>query len=372
MFVVITLTNCSREVPPQSQAGSQPLVASPSVSPSPAIAVARLSRAEQIQKEWPSQFRFITQSIEKKHEGNRSYEISVDYPQITGIRTPPTRRFNRWIRRKIHGYVNEFKALERAAEVKDRRNRLPRANISEALGISYRIYYSDDLLISLRLTHSVMALGQMHPIDYYETINYDLKKGRPLRERDVFKRGYLKVCSEYSRKELKEKYELMSSDEWSRDGTAPLPENFKNWNITPDGILISFEDYQIGPHSFGQAELIIPYPTLRPVMKASWWNRNNSSDGPLAKQKGPDPRNQTKHHEPLYPPGHACKFPVILDARIRGQDIEWLLLGRGLRVRLDEIDRLFDDLARAIIVVFYVKAMMACSMIYDIDCGVLR
>jgi hypothetical protein len=47
----------------------------------------------------------------------------------------------------------------------------------------------------------------------------------------------------------------------------PTKDNFKNWNILPDGILIAFEDYQIASHSFGQAEMIIPYATLRRVLR---------------------------------------------------------------------------------------------------------
>ena len=106
------------------------------------------------------------------------------------------------------------------------------------------MYYSDDRLISFRLTHSVMAAGQMHPIAYYETINYDLGKQGALHARDVFGRGYLKVFSAYSRKYLNDTYEV-PNDDWFIEGTAPRLRNFGNWNVVPDGILISFEDYQV-------------------------------------------------------------------------------------------------------------------------------
>ena len=111
-------------------------------------------------------------------------------------------------------------------------------------------------------------MGQMHPIDYYETINYDLRRGM-LRALDVFKRGYLKVFTSYSRKELKEKYDLTySTDDWARRGTMPKKSNFNNWNLVPDGVLLSFEDYQIAAHAFGQAEMIIPYAELKRVLRS--------------------------------------------------------------------------------------------------------
>ncbi len=197
-------------------------------------------------------------------------DISVDCPLIMNARTPRTRRFNRWMLRKIRGYVAQFESLERAAEIHDKRKRLKKVEIDESLEILYQVYYSDERLISLRLSHIVMALGQMHPIDYYETINYDLKKGHDLRAAEVFRRGYLKAFSAYSKEELKNKYDLSAewANEWLKRGMRPYEDNFKNWNLVPDGILISFEDYQIGPHAFGQAEMIIPFQQLKRVIRS--------------------------------------------------------------------------------------------------------
>ena len=137
--------------------------------------------------------------------------------------------------------------------------------MTEGLELTFDMYYSDNRLISFRLTHSVMAAGQMHPIAYYETINYDLAKQRPLLARDVFGHAYLRVFSAYSRKYLKDTYEI-PNDNWFIEGTAPRLRNLGNWNVVPDGILISFEDYQVSSHSFGQPELIVPYSELRKVL----------------------------------------------------------------------------------------------------------
>jgi hypothetical protein len=249
----------------------QPLVvASLSPSPIPTPSPTKPLQAEQIDKTWSSKFSFQAESISRKHEGLRSYDISVDCPLIMNARTPKTRRFNRWMLRKIRGYVTQFESLERAAEIHDRRKRLKKVEIDESLEILYQVYYSDERLISLRLSHIVMALGQMHPIDYYETINYDLQKGHDLHPTEVFRRRYLKAFSAYAREELKNKYDLDAewSNEWLKRGTRPYEHNFKNWNITPDGILISFEDYQIAPHAFGQAEMIIPFQQLKRVIRS--------------------------------------------------------------------------------------------------------
>ncbi|HBB98607.1 MAG TPA: hypothetical protein DC054_24760 [Blastocatellia bacterium] len=255
----------SNQISNQSQTVA---VASQSPSPTPTPSPTKSVQAQQINKTWASRFSIRTVSINKNHEGSRGYEISVDCPLIIKARTRGTRRFNRWMLRKIRGYVAQFESLERAAEIHDKRKRLPKVGIDESLEIGYVVYYSDNRLISLRLTHTVMALGQMHPIDYYETINYDLKKGHDLRAATVFRRGYLKAFSSYARRELRNKYDL--DDQWSSEmlerGTRPYRHNFKNWNIVPDGLLISFEDYQVGPHAFGQPEMIVPFQQLKRVI----------------------------------------------------------------------------------------------------------
>jgi len=268
----IILSACFRRSNLQRTQVNQPLVASqiPSPVPTPTPLPTKLSQAEQIDKTWSSKFKFQAKSTRRKHEGLRGYEISVDCPLIINARTLGTRRFNRWMLRKIRGYVNQFESLENAAEFHDKRKRLPKVGIDESLEIGYVVYYSDNRLISLRLTHTVMALGQMHPIDYYETINYDLKKGHDLRAATVFRRGYLKAFSTYARRELRNKYDL--DDQWSSEmlerGTRPYRHNFKNWNIVPNGLLISFEDYQVGPHAFGQPEMIIPFQQLKRVIRS--------------------------------------------------------------------------------------------------------
>jgi uncharacterized protein DUF3298 len=222
-------------------------------------------QARPLEKEWKNRVTFKTHALSEKHNGYCPYEISAEYPEALSKKLG-FKRFNRWIKRKVLADVLRFRGLELRAEPQARRE--GKRLITEGLELNFDMYFSDDRLISFRLTHSVMAAGQMHPIDYYETINYDLRKGRPLRANGIFKRGYLKALSDYSRKSLSETYEIPNED-WFMEGTAPRVRNFPNWIIVPDGILISFEDYQVSSHSFGQPELIVPYSDLRGVMLRS-------------------------------------------------------------------------------------------------------
>jgi len=223
------------------------------------------NQARPSEKRWKNLFALKTHTISEEHDGYCPYELSAEYPEAVSTKLS-VKRFNKWIKRKISADARRFRWLELRAEPRAKKER--KKSLKEGLELTFYVYFSNRQLISLRLTHRVMAAGQMHPINYYETINYDLLKNRRLAARDVFRRGYLKVFSTYSRKYLKDTYEIFS-DNWFNDGTAARRFNFGNWNLVPDGVLISFEDYQVSSHSFGQPELIVPYSNLTRVLRMS-------------------------------------------------------------------------------------------------------
>ncbi len=49
-------------------------------------------------------------------------------------------------------------------------------------------------------------------------------------------------------------------------GAQPTPENYGNWNITPDGLLITFDEYQVAAYAAGPQEVVVPYTELQSVI----------------------------------------------------------------------------------------------------------
>lgn len=257
IVVLIALGSCASRGPNiQTKLTSHP-APTPTPSPTPALP----DRAQEIKNDWPKLFEFSNNSIDRRFFDKHGYDLAAEYPELSSP-NHKVRRFNKWIRSKILAYTNQFRRLADAEQRKKKKLK-PRL---WGLDLSYVIYFSNERLISLRLAHSVMEAGQMHPISYYETINYDLETGKQLRVRDIFKRGYLKRLSNYSRKELTERYALVTQD-WMMNGTRPTAGNFTNWNLVPDGVLLSFEDYQVSAHSFGQPEFVVPFSALQGTLR---------------------------------------------------------------------------------------------------------
>jgi hypothetical protein len=260
VLIVALVGGCANHQAEPMNARDEPFpFASPAISPSPTPSMPL--QAQPIKQTWPNKYDFKPNSGQDRAD----YELSWEYPEITRANTHALRRFNSWIKKKILAHAARFRYLAKAERRGTHKRKVP---IEWGLNLNFIVYYSDDKVISLRVMQRVMEAGQMHPINYYETLDYDLGKGRALRASDLFKRGYLRTFSKYSRRYLKDTYSL-DLDWWVKKGTTPHTYNFANWNIVPDGMLLSFEDYQVSSHSFGQPEFVVPYSILKKVIKQS-------------------------------------------------------------------------------------------------------
>jgi hypothetical protein len=67
--------------------------------------------------------------------------------------------------------------------------------------------------------------------------------------------------------------ERMLDDEGIEGGAGPEENNYNLWNITEKGLLITFGVYQVGPFAAGQQEVMIPYASLKGILRP---------DGPTA------------------------------------------------------------------------------------------
>jgi len=50
------------------------------------------------------------------------------------------------------------------------------------------------------------------------------------------------------------------------DGANPTVENYRNWNITPEGLMITFDTYQVAPGAAGPQVVVVPYGQISAVI----------------------------------------------------------------------------------------------------------
>ncbi len=212
--------------------------------------------------------------LKEQNEESKKDKLTIDtaYPQLVGENSANADAFNKavsdFVSKEVSGFKKDIKAnLAENPSDADRPG--------NSLEISYHTAFADKNLISL-LVWTYQFTGGAHGNSLSTTFNYDLQNGRMIKLADLFQpnSNYLKMISGYCITTLTKELGSEGIDpEWLRNGAGPKAENYKSWNITPDGLQITFDAYQVAAYVFGPQEVIVPYSSLKPILKP---------DGPLA------------------------------------------------------------------------------------------
>jgi len=218
----------------------------------------------------------VVPKLIKEANKQAHYTIDVEYPQIEG--DPRFDKFNREARGLITKDVAAFKTAETATG-SEPGVELPAETQESSLDIGYEIRYATDDLISVEFTEREYSRGAAHPNSATSVLNYDVKNGKKLVLADLFnaKSNYLNVISSYCIKDLRDRSKkdsnLMLTDDMIQTGAGARVDNYKAWAITKKGLWITFDPYQVGPYAAGPQYVLVPYSTLKDIIKP---------DGPIA------------------------------------------------------------------------------------------
>jgi hypothetical protein len=127
-------------------------------------------------------------------------------------------------------------------------------------------------LYSIKFDIKTYYTGAAHPTDTSQTATFDLQTGQTLTLPELFipNVDYLDAISKYCIAELGAR--AIGFQGFELGATATL-QNYHNWNITVDGLMITFDEYQGAPYAAGPQIVVIPYKELAQVLRP---------DGPLA------------------------------------------------------------------------------------------
>jgi hypothetical protein len=216
----------------------------------------------------------VAKSLKEKNK-QLMYDIDVQYPQITGGANPNFEKFNQLVRALVTKKVAEFKKDVQPKEGDEPR---PEGSMGSDIGIGYEVAMARDDLISVEFDVGSYYQGAAHPNTYTETVNYDLKNGKPINLSDLFKPGakYLQTLAQYCiadlKKQSKAKDNMLPDDE-IQSGAGPAAKNYRSWKITRKGLGINFDSYQVGPYAAGPQFVLVPYANLKDLI---------NPEGPIA------------------------------------------------------------------------------------------
>lgn len=202
----------------------------------------------------------------EQSEENKKQKLSIQtaFPQLAGS-DARAEKFNKaiseMIAKDLKGFKDENKEViqETAARAEE--------GLGSSMETRYSVMYADKNLISL-LFSTYSFTGGAHGNTATTPINYDLNRGEMLKLANLFQpnANYLKVISAYCIAAIK-KRNINEDQEWIQNGAGPKAENYQSWSITPQGLVITFDAYQVAAYAVGPQEIVIPYSVLKPILK---------------------------------------------------------------------------------------------------------
>jgi len=194
------------------------------------------------------------------------FTITSQTPQLIGSDDPRVAAFNQRLNELVTKEVDTFRQSFL-------QNTAPTVNNGSSLDVTYALVSQIADIWSVKLDFSFYSDGAAHPGLYSITLNYDLGQVKELALSDLFlpNSNYLEVISNYCVAELSKQpfFDVPFSE-----GAQPTSENYRNWNITADGLVITFDEYQVAPYAAGPQKVTVPFSELQAVI---------NPQGPLGK-----------------------------------------------------------------------------------------
>jgi len=200
--------------------------------------------------------RLIDNRISEKNT-SESYLISASYPQFQSATAGGLdETINKMIyEQKILSIINNFKE-----EISSYGDEDP----IYSLTIDYSVYMYNENGISVCFEINPY-LGGAHGLQYFETINFDIEKMDSVEINELFISNYdyyssiSKYCLESLERQVRERG-FEPDMQMLESGTDPAyADNFKNFLLSPNGLIIKFPAYQVAPYAAGSFTVIIPY-----------------------------------------------------------------------------------------------------------------
>ena len=204
-----------------------------------------------------------THSFEEENK-TLSYTLQAQWPVVEGAITPQIEQFNLAAQQLVSDTLTGF--------AKEAPPPLPETPGNFAY-VNYRVINASNDLLSILFDVSIYT-GGAHPNTVHIPLNFDLNAGKTLTYNDIFKPGMdaVSTLSAIATDELTRTNRLMFPE-----GAEPRPENYQVWNFDFNGLLITFDQYQVMPYAAGPQTVAIPYYELKDDLKpdsplADFWN----------------------------------------------------------------------------------------------------
>jgi hypothetical protein len=193
------------------------------------------------------------------------YTLAALVPFLTGSDDPRVQQFNQEAAALVQLEVDNFKQSMTEAPN-------PPVGNGSSFDLKYSLISPWGDILSLKFDIYTYFDGAAHPGQSSKTLTYNLAMGQHVDLAQLFLPGtdYLQVLADYCKTDLAGRDIMFDA---FQTGADPLPDNYRNWNFSSDGVVITFDTYQVAPGAAGPQIVTIPYANLQAII---------DPNGPLA------------------------------------------------------------------------------------------
>jgi len=199
------------------------------------------------------------QSIPFSEAGNAPvYTINAQIPSLQNSDDSRVTTLNAYLNQIVQDEISFFKndVLSFASD--------PPISAGSSFDLQYSIIGQRADIWSIKFDIFFYADGAAHPAHYSKTLNYDLSNGREIALNELFlsDSNYLQVISDICKSDLLIRDIGFDS---APQGADPLAENYQHWNISNEGLVITFDEYQVAAYAAGPQSVVIPFSALQSI-----------------------------------------------------------------------------------------------------------
>lgn len=202
---------------------------------------------------------FQTKELDER-EIDPAYVFKVKYPAVDEQEDPQYKEFNRAILQMVLADIAQFRK-----DVREFKG-IPPPSSGSFMYVDYEVLFNQNGILSIFFTYDFYLQGAAHPFRISKTMTYQANTEQFLKLVDLFQPGvdYLGRIADYCIEDLSRRGLLEFPG-----GAAPRAENYLLWNITADGLLITFDEYSVGPYAMGRQQVLVPYTELADILAPS-------------------------------------------------------------------------------------------------------
>lgn len=183
-------------------------------------------------------------------ESSNKYDIK-GYIPVTNIK-----KLDQSINERYNKIISDFKTQTEDLNLIEDEKKF-------SLNINFTDYSYNNKYVSFIVQYSC-DFGGAHSDNSIFTINYNISDSSFIDIDYLMSKNVdmLNLISKTAYESFKDKEEFKNNLDVLKQGTLPQKQNFQNFVLSENGIIVFFENYSIAPYYLGNFQVLIPYSKL--------------------------------------------------------------------------------------------------------------